>query len=322
MQSFILSCLTRSMFLGALAGATLFGFCGVGGEAIASSFKAVTPQEFAAQPKNTDALATINSDHWTFKSLKTLAQRYGCVISASGMYFQPSNTPSRYEMAAAVNECLDQIADRFYTADDQVAAQTLFKEFKKEVEILRGRRERLENRTATLESQQVSPTTKLFVSPVIYSQFPGLQPTHWAFQAAQSLSQRYRCVPYAPNTLSRKGGTMSRYEMAVFLNTCFNLIGHRFANQKDLKTAQTLQKEFNTEITAHKKNRADSLKAPVTLESQQFSTNTKIEGEAITTKDRVDSLNTRAATLELQQFSPTTKFQGQAIVTIQGGGFR
>jgi hypothetical protein len=316
MKSFILSCLTRSVFLGALAGATLVGFYDEERIAIAS------PQESAAQPQNTDdALATINSDHWTFKSLKTLAERYGCVISASGMYFPPSSTPSRYEMAAAVNECLDQIADRFYTADDQVAAQTLFKEFKKEVEILRERRERLENRTATLESRQVSPTTKLFVSPVIYSQFPGLQPTHWAFQAAQSLSQRYRCVPYAPNVFSGKGGATSRYEMAAFLNTCLNRIGHRFANQKDLETTKMLQQEFNAEIIAHK-NRADVLKSPAILELQKFSTNTKIEGEAITTKDRVDFLNTRAATLELQQFSPTTKFQGQAIVTIQGGGFR
>ena len=309
MQSFMLSSLTRSMFLGALAGATLVGFCGVGGGAI------------AAQPKSDNGLETINSSHWTFKSLKTLAERYGCVVNPSGVYFQPTDILSRYEMAAAVNWCLDQIADRFETKADWVAAQTLFKEFKKEVAVLRERREHLEERTATLESQQISPTTKVIVDPVIYSQFPGLPPTHWSFQAAQSLSQRYGCVPYAPNVFSSKGGTISRYEMAIFLNTCFNLIGHRFANQKDLETAQILQKEFNSEITEHK-NRVDFLKAPATLEAQQFSTDTKIEGEVITTKDRVDFLNTRAATLELQQFSPTTKLQGQAIITIQGGGFR
>lgn len=284
MQSFILSFLARSAFLGVLAGSVFVGFCGGGGAAIAAH------QEFAAQPKNANALETINSNHWTFKSLKMLAERYGCVINASGMYFQPSDTPSRYEMAAAVNACLDQIADRFETKEDWVAAQTLFKEFKKEVEILRERRQRLDDRTATLESQQVSPTTKVIVEPVIYAQFPGLQPTHWAFQAAQSLSQRYRCVPYAPNVFSGEGGTISRDEMAIFLNTCFNLIGHRFANQKDLETAQALQKEFKSELT--------------------------------TLKDRVDFLENRAETLEAQHFSTTTKLQGQAIITIQGGGFR
>jgi chaperonin cofactor prefoldin len=278
MQSFVWFCLTRSALLGVLAGTTLVGFYSAEGVAI------------AAQPKTANASETINSDHWTFKSLKKLAERYGCVVNASGMYFQPSDTLSRYEMAAAVNECLDQIADRFETSEDRVVAQTLFKEFKKEVEVLRERTNRLEDRTATLESQQVSPTAKVIVDPVIYSQFPGLQPTHWAFQAAQSLSQRYGCVPYAPSVFSGKGGTVSRYEMAVFLSSCFNRIGHRFANQKDLEMAQALQKEFKPELTI--------------------------------VKDRADFLENRAATLEPQQFSTTTKLQGQAVVTFQGGGFR
>jgi chaperonin cofactor prefoldin len=284
MQSFIQSCLTRSVFLGAIVESTLVGFHGVDGAAIAAH------RESAAQPKNADALEVINSDRWTFKSLKKLAERYGCVVNASGMYFQPSDTLSRYEMAAAVNECLDQIADRFETTEDRVAAQTLFNEFKKEVEVLRERKKRLEDRTATLESQQFSPTTKSTAEPIIYSQFPGLQPTHWSFQAAQSLSQRYDCVPYAPKVFSGKGGAISRYEMAIFLNACFNQIGHRFANQKDLEMAQALQKEFKPELTA--------------------------------LTDRVDFLENRAAMLEPQQFSPTTRLQGQAIITIQGGGFR
>lgn len=278
MQSFSLSCLTRSLFVGALVGSTLVGFYGLDDTAI------------AGQSKNTDALETINSNHWAFKSLKTLAERYGCAVNASGMYFQPSEVLSRYEMAAAVNWCLDQIADRFETTEDWVTAQILFKAFKKEVEILRSRREHLEDRTVTLESQQISPTTKLFVDSVIYSQFPGLKPTHWSFQAAQSLSQRYDCVPYSPSTFGRKGGTISRYEMAIFLNSCFNQIGHRFANQKDSETAQALQKEFKPEL--------------------------------ITLKDRIDFLENRAAMLESHQFSTTTKLQGQAIITIQGGGFR
>jgi chaperonin cofactor prefoldin len=277
MQSFARSYLTRSALLGVLVGTTFVGFCGVGGA-------------IAAEPKNANALETINSSHWTFKSLKMLAERYGCVISGSGIYFPPNDTSSRYEMAAAVNECLDQISDRFYTKEDQVAAQALFKEFQKEVAILRERGDSLEKHTATLESQQFSPTTKVFVEPVIYSQFPGLQPTHWAFQAVWSLAQGYRCTSDTPNTLNSKGTATSRYEMAVLLNTCLNLIGHRFANQKDLETAQALQKEFKPELTA--------------------------------LKDRVDFLENRAATLEPQQFSTTTKLQGQAVVTFQSGGFR
>jgi hypothetical protein len=117
-----------------------------------------------------------------------------------------------------------------------------------------------------------------------------IQPTHWSFQAIQSLVEHYHCISNNPETFSSKGAAISRYEIAVVLNTCLNRIGDRFANQKDLETAQALQKEFKPELTA--------------------------------LKDRVDFLENRAATLESQQFSTTTKVQVQAIVTFQGGGFR
>ena len=39
-------------------------------------------------------------------------------------------------------------------------------------------------------------------------------------------------------------------------------------------------------------------------------------------KNRANFLQDRSATLELNQFSPTTKIQGQAIITIEGGEFR
>jgi Carbohydrate-selective porin, OprB family len=117
-----------------------------------------------------------------------------------------------------------------------------------------------------------------------------VEPTHWSFQAIQSLAERYHCAPNTSDTLNRKDATISRYEMAAVLNTCLHRIGDRFVNQKDLETAQALQKEFKPELTA--------------------------------LKDRVDFLENRAATLEPQQFSTTTKLQGQAVVTFQGGGFR
>jgi Carbohydrate-selective porin, OprB family len=312
MQSFALACLARSAFLGALVGVIWTGFYGAGCAAI------------AAQPQSTHTLATIKSNHWAFQSLKSLVERYGCVINSSGLYFQPSATPSRYEMAAAVNECLDQIADHFTTPKDYVIAQALVKEFKPEMDVLRSRVPQ-DCRAATLESQQFSTspipqgevvlfgtessselalktravtpdiqhcslTTKVIVEPEFYAQFPGLQPTHWSFQAIQSLSMRYHCTPNLSNTMSRKGTGTSRYEMAVSINTCLNRIGHRFANQKDLEIAQALQKEFKPELAA--------------------------------LIDRSNSLKNRTEALKFNQFSTTTKFQGQAIITIQGGGFR
>jgi porin len=78
--------------------------------------------------------------------------------------------------------------------------------------------------------------------------------------------------------------------MAAAVNTCLNRIGHRFANQKDLETAQSLQQEFKPELSA--------------------------------LTDRSNFLKNRTEALKFNQFSTTTKFQGQAIITIQGGGFR
>jgi hypothetical protein len=277
MQSFVLPCLARSAFLGALVGVIWTGFYGAGGAAI------------AAQPQSTHALATIKSNHWAFQSLKSLAERYGCVINSSGLYFQPSATPSRYEMAAAVNECLDQIADHFTTPKDYVTVQALIKEFKPEMDVLRSRVSQ-DCRTIAQDVQQCFLTTKVFVEPEFYAQFPGLQPTHWSFQAIQSLSKRYHCTPNLSSTMSGKEAGISRYDMAVSINTCLNMIGHRFANQKDLEIAQALQKEFKPELA--------------------------------TLTDRIDFIEKRAEALEFHQFSTTTKLQGQAIITIQGGGFR
>jgi porin len=113
-----------------------------------------------------------------------------------------------------------------------------------------------------------------------------VQPTHWSFQAIQSLTERYHCA----EKLNSKSAANSRYEMAAVLNACLNRIGDRFANQQDLEIAQALQKEFKPELTA--------------------------------LKNRIDFLENRAATLAPQQFSTTTKLQGQAVVTFEGGGFR
>jgi hypothetical protein len=141
-----------------------------------------------------------------------------------------------------------------------------------------------------LEGEAIAAHQESAAQPKNTNSSIAIQPTHWSFQAIQSLSERYHCAPNTSDILSSEGAAISRYEIAVVLNTCLNRIGDRFANQKDLETAQALQNEFKPELTA--------------------------------LKDRVDFLEKRAETLEPQQFSTTTKIQGQAIVTFQGGGFR
>jgi hypothetical protein len=315
MQSFIRSCLTHSALLGVLVGTTVAGFCGVG-------------SAIAIQPKNA-APAAVKSNHWAFQSLNSLIERYGCVIvSSSNVPFQAINAPTRYEMAAALNECLDKIADRFKTTEDRISAQALQKEFKREIDILQPSIGSLAAWTATLESQQFSTINHPVGEVAYFSPFPGLllQPTHWSFQAVQSLIERYQCILNAPDTPNRNSSATSRYEMAALISTCLNRIGDRFANQKDLETAQALQKEFKRETEIFKKNE-DILSIPTLppLKAEQFSPSTKLGGPVVSpvkSSPDLKKVEDRTATLESQQFSTTTKIQGEAVVTFQGGGFR
>ncbi len=52
------------------------------------------------------------------------------------------------------------------------------------------------------------------------SQFSDVQPTDWAFQALQSLVERYGCIAGYPNGTYRGNRALTRYEFAAGLNAC------------------------------------------------------------------------------------------------------
>ena len=113
------------------------------------------------------------------------------------------------------------------------------------------------------------------------SQLSDVRPTDWAFQALQSLVERYGCIAGYPDGTFRGNRAATRYELAAALNACLDQISDRFASKEDLATVKALQEEFKTEL-ATLKGRVDGLEARTkTLEAQQFSTTTKLSGEAI-----------------------------------------
>jgi hypothetical protein len=113
------------------------------------------------------------------------------------------------------------------------------------------------------------------------SQLSDVQPTDWAFQALQSLVERYGCIAGYPNGTFRGNRAATRYELAAALNACLDQISDKFATKEDLATVKALQEEFKAELSTLK-GRVDSLEATTaTLEAQQFSTTTKLKGEAI-----------------------------------------
>lgn len=120
------------------------------------------------------------------------------------------------------------------------------------------------------------------------SQFSDVQPTDWAFQALQSLVERYGCIAGYPDATYRGNRALTRYEFAAGLNACLNRVNELIATatadmvtKQDLATLQRLQEEFSAEL-ATLRGRVDSLEARTAeLEANQFSTTTKLVGEAI-----------------------------------------
>ncbi|MBD2138426.1 iron uptake porin [Anabaena sp. FACHB-1237] len=120
------------------------------------------------------------------------------------------------------------------------------------------------------------------------SQFSDVQPTDWAFQALQSLVERYGCIAGYPNGTFRGNRALSRYEFASGLNACLDRVNELIATatadvvkKEDLATLQRLQEEYSAEL-ATLRGQVDALEARTSeLEANQFSTTTKLKGEAI-----------------------------------------
>lgn len=113
------------------------------------------------QVTSVSQLSDVSPTDWAFQAVQSLVERYGCIAGYPDGTFRGNRQATRYELAAALNACLDQISDRFATKEDLDALKALQEEFAAELATLRGRVDGLEARTSTLEAQQFSTTTKL-----------------------------------------------------------------------------------------------------------------------------------------------------------------
>ena len=119
------------------------------------------------------------------------------------------------------------------------------------------------------------------------TQFSDVRPTDWAYQALSNLVERYGCVAGYPNGTFGGGKAMTRYEAAALLNACLDRVTEVTDELK------RLQAEFAQEL-AVLRGRVDKLEAQVTtLEAQQFSTTTKLRGEANFVLGGVDDYQTK-----------------------------
>lgn len=138
-----------------------------------------------------------------------------------------------------------------------------------------------------LESQSLESQSQSLEQVTSVSQLSDVQPTDWAFQALQSLVERYGCIAGYPDGTYRGDRALTRYEFAAGMNACLDRVNELIAagtadlvTQDDLATLRRLQEEFAAEL-ATVRGRVDSLEARTAeLEANQFSTTTKLNGFA------------------------------------------
>jgi len=106
------------------------------------------------------------------------------------------------------------------------------------------------------------------------NQFSDVKPTDWAYQALSNLVEKYGCVAGYPDGKFKGAQAMTRFEAAALLNACLD----RVTEKTD--ELQKLLDEFDKELTVLTA-RVDGLESKVgKLQAQQFSTTTKLRGEA------------------------------------------
>jgi Carbohydrate-selective porin, OprB family/S-layer homology domain len=113
------------------------------------------------------------------------------------------------------------------------------------------------------------------------SELSDVLPSDWAYTALQRLVEEYGCLEGYPDRTFRGNRAMTRYEFAAGLNACLDVVVQLIdsGSNGDLDTVRRLQEEFAAEL-ATLRGRVDTLEADVAeLESNQFSTTTKLRGQ-------------------------------------------
>ncbi|WP_287359151.1 iron uptake porin, partial [Moorena sp. SIO3B2] len=114
------------------------------------------------------------------------------------------------------------------------------------------------------------------------SQLSDVQPTDWAFQALQSIVERYGCMAGYPDSSYRGNRPLNRYEFAAALNACFDqlskiIVAPNLASsyfKEDLEAIQRLQGEFTLELARLRGNLDAVTARTAEVEITEFSTTT------------------------------------------------
>jgi len=151
-----------------------------------------------AQVNSVSQLSDVKPTDWAFQALQSLVERYGCIAGYPDGTYRGNRAMTRYEFAAGLNSCLDRVSEliaagttNLITGEDLAIVQKLQAEFATELSVLRGRVDTLDARTAQLEANQFSTTTKLNAE-IIVVVYRYLGQPCWGFARSH---QHYCCQP-------------------------------------------------------------------------------------------------------------------------------
>jgi Carbohydrate-selective porin, OprB family/S-layer homology domain len=120
------------------------------------------------QVTNVSQLRDVSPGDWAFEALRSLVERYGCIAGYPDGTFRGNRATSRFEFAAGLNACLNQVERLIQTStadfvrkSDLETLQRLVTEFRTELTTLGARVDKLDGRVGFLEARQFSTTTKL-----------------------------------------------------------------------------------------------------------------------------------------------------------------
>ena len=117
-------------------------------------------------------LRDVQPSDWAYDALRSLVDRYSCLVGYPDQTFQGDRPVTRWEFAAGLNTCLQQIerlmaASKAVQGSDLANIQQLKKEFATELANLTGRVDNLEGRVASLQDQKSTPTPNLTVQGIL-----------------------------------------------------------------------------------------------------------------------------------------------------------